>query len=142
MVEGSSSDQVIPETEQDMQAGTSPADDTVLTSTGEAEEDSSPKKDEEGGEGAAMTGNEEEEQAPNSSKKKESFMAAATSQALRPFVIISSSYLLFTVTDGAIRMIVLMHAYAKSFSALEVAIMFTPRASLLWRWPLCSPSTS
>ena len=108
-----------------MQAGTSPADDTVLTSTGEAEEDSSPKKDEEGGEGAAMTGNEEEEQAPNSSKKKESFMAAATSQALRPFVIISSSYLLFTVTDGAIRMIVLMHAYAKSFSALEVAIMFT-----------------
>jgi hypothetical protein len=62
-----------------------------------------------------------EEQAP----KKESFMAAATSQALRPFVIISSSYLLFTVTDGAIRMIVLMHAYNKDFSALEVAIMFT-----------------
>jgi len=44
---------------------------------------------------------------------------------LRPFVIISITYLLFTVTDGAIRMIVLMHAYNKSFSALEVAIMFT-----------------
>jgi hypothetical protein len=57
--------------------------------------------------------------------QKEGFMAAATSEALRPFVIISSSYLLFTITDGAIRMIVLLHAYNKSFSALEVTIMFT-----------------
>lgn len=53
------------------------------------------------------------------------FMTAARSKALRPFVIISSSYLLFTITDGAIRMIVLLHAYNKSFSALEVAIMFS-----------------
>ena len=45
--------------------------------------------------------------------------------ALRPFAVISISYLLFTVTDGAIRMIVLLHAYAKSFSALQVALMFT-----------------
>jgi MFS family permease len=44
---------------------------------------------------------------------------------LRPFVVISITYLLFTITDGAIRMIVLLHAYNKSFSALEVAIMFT-----------------
>jgi hypothetical protein len=58
-------------------------------------------------------------------EKKESFMQAATSEALRPFVIISSSYLLFTITDGAIRMIVLLHAYTKKFSAFEVAIMFT-----------------
>jgi hypothetical protein len=56
---------------------------------------------------------------------KESFMQAARSEALRPFVIISTSYLLFTITDGAIRMIVLLHAYNKSFSALQVAIMFT-----------------
>ena len=42
-----------------------------------------------------------------------------------PFVIISSSYLLYTITDGAIRMIVLLHAYNNFFSALEVAIMFT-----------------
>jgi hypothetical protein len=62
-----------------------------------------------------------QEEAP----KKEGFMEAATSKALRPFVIISSSYLLFTITDGAIRMIVLLHAYNKSFSALEVAIMFS-----------------
>ena len=57
--------------------------------------------------------------------KKESIMEAASSKALRPFVIISSSYLLFTVTDGAIRMIVLLHAYNKNFSALEVSIMFS-----------------
>ena len=57
--------------------------------------------------------------------KKETIMEAASSKALRPFVIISSSYLLFTITDGAIRMIVLLHAYNKSFSALEVSIMFT-----------------
>jgi hypothetical protein len=44
---------------------------------------------------------------------------------LRPFVIISIAYLLFTVTDGALRMIVLLHAYNKSFSALEVAVMFS-----------------
>lgn len=56
---------------------------------------------------------------------KESFLQAATSEALRPFVIISSSYLLFTITDGAIRMIVLLHAYNKSFSAMQVALMFT-----------------
>ena len=58
-------------------------------------------------------------------KKKSSIFEAATSKALRPFVIISSSYLLFTVTDGAIRMIVLLHAYNKNFSAFEVAVMFT-----------------
>jgi len=46
-------------------------------------------------------------------------------QALLPFAIISISYLLFTVTDGAIRMIVLMHAYSKRFSAMQVATMFT-----------------
>ena len=57
--------------------------------------------------------------------KKQSFMDAARSPALRPFVIISTSYLLFTITDGAIRMIVLLHAYNKNFSALQVAIMFT-----------------
>ena len=52
-------------------------------------------------------------------------MAQAKSKALRPFAIISSSYLLYTITDGAIRMIVLQHAYTKGFSAMQVAIMFT-----------------
>ena len=45
--------------------------------------------------------------------------------SLRPFAIISSSYLLFTVTDGAVRMVVLLHANALGFTALEVAAMFS-----------------
>jgi hypothetical protein len=61
----------------------------------------------------------------NDPAKQQSILQQATSQALRPFVIISSSYLLFTITDGAVRLIVLLHAYNKSFSALEVAFMFT-----------------
>ena len=67
----------------------------------------------------------EEKQTSSSEAEKQSFLQAARSPALRPFVIISTSYLLFTVTDGAIRMIVLLHAYNKSFSALEVSLMFT-----------------
>ena len=66
-----------------------------------------------------------EDPASQSSEQPQGMMKAARSQALRPFVIISSSYLLFTITDGAIRMIVLLHAYSKSFTAMEVAIMFT-----------------
>lgn len=46
-------------------------------------------------------------------------------KALWPFAVISVSYLLFTVTDGAIRMIVLLHAYNGGFSALQVSLMFT-----------------
>ena len=62
---------------------------------------------------------------PDSSAPRESVWQAARSDALRPFVIISTSYLLFTVTDGALRMIVLLHAYNKSFSALQVSVTFT-----------------
>ncbi|KAF5830328.1 hypothetical protein DUNSADRAFT_14739 [Dunaliella salina] len=44
--------------------------------------------------------------------------------ALKPFIIMSSSYLLFTITDGAIRTIILFHAHNLGFTAMEVAIMF------------------
>lgn len=45
--------------------------------------------------------------------------------SLKPFAIISVSYLLYTITDGAVRMIVLLRAYQLHFSAMEVAIMFS-----------------
>jgi hypothetical protein len=45
-------------------------------------------------------------------------------KALLPFAIIASSYLLFTITDGALRMIVLLQAYRLRFSALQVSFMF------------------
>jgi hypothetical protein len=48
--------------------------------------------------------------------------------SLKPFVIVSSSYLLFTITDGAIRMVVLLFAYQLGFTALEVAVMCEPSA--------------
>jgi len=44
--------------------------------------------------------------------------------ALLPYSIISLSYILFTTTDGAVRMIVLLHAYALGFSAMELAGVF------------------
>ena len=44
----------------------------------------------------------------------------AKRKALMPFAIISISYLLYTITDGSVRMIVLLHAYNKSFTAMEV----------------------
>jgi hypothetical protein len=78
------------------------------------------------GDGVPLSPEENQPEPPaEQSKKPEGFMQQATSKALRPFVIISSSYLLFTITDGAIRMIVLLHAYNKSFSAMQVALMFT-----------------
>ena len=42
-------------------------------------------------------------------------------KALMPFAIISISYLLYTITDGSIRMVVLLHAYNKAFTAMEVS---------------------
>lgn len=47
--------------------------------------------------------------------------------SLRPFVIVSTSYLLYTITDGAVRMIVLLHAYNLGFTAMEVGILLQRR---------------
>lgn len=44
--------------------------------------------------------------------------------ALLPYSIISLSYILFTTVDGALRMIVLLHAYSLGFSALTLAAVF------------------
>jgi len=74
---------------------------------------------------AATDDDPETAAAPSTEKKEETFLEAVMSDELRPFVIISTSYLLFTITDGAIRMIVLVHAYQKLFTAMEVSLMFT-----------------
>jgi MFS family permease len=44
--------------------------------------------------------------------------------ALLPYSIISLSYILFTLTDGALRMVVLLHAASLGFSALTLAAVF------------------
>lgn len=57
-------------------------------------------------------------EADKAAKKK------AARKALVPFAVISIAYLLFTVTDGALRMIILLHAYNLKFSAMQVSTMF------------------
>lgn len=63
--------------------------------------------------------------AADTERAKTPAKATAGRSRLLPFAVISITYLLFTVTDGALRMIVLLHAYNQSFSAMQVATMFT-----------------
>ena len=44
---------------------------------------------------------------------------------LGPFAIMSLSYILFTTTDGGVRIIVLLHAYKQGFTALALAAIFS-----------------
>eukprot|EP00964_Phaeocystis_antarctica_P037420 scaffold21370_cov67-Phaeocystis_antarctica.AAC.1 len=63
--------------------------------------------------------------AADTERAEKAAKAKARRSTLLPFAVISITYLLFTVTDGALRMIVLLHAYNQSFSAMQVATMFT-----------------
>ena len=45
------------------------------------------------------------------------------SDKLRPFMIISTSYLFYSITDGALRMIVCLRAYDTGFDPLEVRLL-------------------
>jgi len=44
---------------------------------------------------------------------------------LGPFAIMSLAYVLFTTTDGGVRIIVLLHAYNQGFTALALASIFS-----------------
>ena len=70
------------------------------------------------GEGGLGAGGSDAETGVNADETKQP-------HALFPFAIVSITYILFTITDGAVRMIVLLHAYGKSFTAMEIAIMFS-----------------
>ena len=61
---------------------------------------------------------------PSSPSSLRSRLSSTCGGALLPYSIISLSYILFTTTDGAVRMIVLLHAYALGFSAMELAGVF------------------
>eukprot|EP01133_Synstelium_polycarpum_P007674 gene7674-8979_t len=43
---------------------------------------------------------------------------------MRNFYIVSISYLLFTLTDGALRLVILFSAFSNGFKPLEIALMF------------------
>lgn len=50
--------------------------------------------------------------------------AKPATNTTRIYLIIAAAYLLFTITDGALRMLILFFAYTQGFSPLEIAIMF------------------
>lgn len=64
--------------------------------------------------------------APNAPIEDENLRGRLTReyQTLKPFVVISSSYLLFTITDGGVRTIVLFNAFERDFTAFQVSLMF------------------
>ena len=43
---------------------------------------------------------------------------------LRNYVLVTSAYWGFTLTDGALRMLVLLHFYEQGFSAFQIALLF------------------
>ena len=43
---------------------------------------------------------------------------------LRDYAVLTASYWMFTVTDGALRMLILLHLYERGYSPLEIASMF------------------
>jgi hypothetical protein len=65
-------------------------------------------------------------ESPDPKKGEPEASGQGEAAGLRPFVIMSVSYLLYTVTDGAIRMIVLLQAYNLGFTAMCVWL------SLIW----------
>ncbi|MFN2381905.1 MAG: organoarsenical effux MFS transporter ArsJ [Guyparkeria sp.] len=51
-------------------------------------------------------------------------MPIAMSQALRHYLTITGNYWLFTLTDGAIRMLVVLHFYQLGYSPFAIAMLF------------------
>jgi hypothetical protein len=45
-------------------------------------------------------------------------------EGMKAFAAMTIAYLLFTITDGALRMIILFHAFTLGFSAWQVSLMF------------------
>ena len=48
------------------------------------------------------------------------------SSAIRNYALVTGAYWGFTLTDGALRMLVLLHFYALGYSAFEIALLFVP----------------
>ncbi|MEY3953844.1 MAG: hypothetical protein RLZZ397_724, partial [Pseudomonadota bacterium] len=50
--------------------------------------------------------------------------APAASNAVRNYAIVTSAYWGFTLTDGALRMLVLLHFYQLGYSPFTLAFLF------------------
>lgn len=51
-------------------------------------------------------------------------MLAKLSPAIRQYMLVTGNYWAFTLTDGALRMLVVLHFHQLGYSALEVAMLF------------------
>ncbi len=51
-------------------------------------------------------------------------MSPSTSSALRNYLVVTGGYWAFTITDGAIRMLVVLYFHALGYSPFEVAMLF------------------
>ncbi|MCC5878413.1 MAG: organoarsenical effux MFS transporter ArsJ [Idiomarina sp.] len=51
-------------------------------------------------------------------------MIAQLSPAIRQYLLVTGNYWAFTLTDGALRMLVVLHFHQLGYSALEVAMLF------------------
>lgn len=57
--------------------------------------------------------------------QEESVQPRGMTPEIKQFIVTSICYLVYTLTDGALRLIVLFNANALNFSAMQIAIMFT-----------------
>ncbi len=51
-------------------------------------------------------------------------MAASLSPAVRQYLLVTANYWAFTLTDGALRMLVVLHFYSLGYSGLSIAMLF------------------
>ena len=51
-------------------------------------------------------------------------MAALIAPSLRQYALVTGNYWAFTLTDGALRMLVVLHFHSLGYSALQIAVMF------------------
>ncbi len=51
---------------------------------------------------------------------------------LRNYTLVTSAYWGFTLTDGALRMLVLLHFYALGYSAVQIAFLFLSTNFSVW----------
>src|SRR5512141_2691322 len=61
---------------------------------------------------------------PSGSDGMSSSTAAAASHGTRNYVIVTLAYWGFTLTDGALRMLVLLHFYALGYTPFTLAMLF------------------
>ncbi|RGB39093.1 major facilitator superfamily domain-containing protein [Rhizophagus diaphanus] len=50
---------------------------------------------------------------------------SSSTSSMKNFYVIASGYLLFTLTDSGLRMIILFQLYNKEYNALQISLMFT-----------------